>query len=287
MRHTKIQIKRATSSLLALIGRHKSPKRIPVLLYHSIDNSGSVISITPTEFKAHMKYLKNNGYQTLSLIKFVKYISMSEKPQTKSVIITFDDGFKNNISEAFPILRNYGFTATIFLVTNHIGGVFSWDGHASIPQLPLLSWEEIEKMSASGIDFGAHSCNHPFLTRIPRGEQKKEILNSRMIIEERLNKPVTFFCHPYGDTNYQTQQVVRECGYVGAFGGLDYSLANSKNNLYNLKRVGTARFRSIQDFKAGLVGTYEWYIKMKRIIIKMRSLVGKYSSEDPLFHRKQ
>jgi peptidoglycan/xylan/chitin deacetylase (PgdA/CDA1 family) len=131
----------------------------------------------------------------------------------------------------------------------------------------MLSWDEIQEMSDYGIDFGSHTCSHPYLTRMSKDELKTELLNSKSIIEARLNKPVRFFCHPYGNTNHQTQKAAEECGYLGAFGGLDFSLANSKDNLFNLKRVGTAHFSSLQDFKAGLLGTYDWYIKLKGMFV--------------------
>jgi peptidoglycan/xylan/chitin deacetylase (PgdA/CDA1 family) len=254
--------------MLVLMGRLYRGIGIPVLLYHSIDSSGSVISIEPKEFRAQMECLKYNGYQTISLPKFLEYLRVDGAPPARMVVLTFDDGFRNNYTEAFPILQAHGFTATIFLTTDYINRVCSWEKHDLIPELPLLSWEEIREMSAYGIHFGSHSCTHPYLTRISEEELKTELLNSKSTIEARVNKPVTFFCHPYGDTNRGTQRAAQECGYWGAFGGLDFSLANSKDERYNLKRVGTGHFSSLQDFEAGLLGTYNWYIRLKTLSLK-------------------
>lgn len=252
--------------MLVFLG-HLSPSRqIPILLYHSIDNSGSVTSIAPKEFRAHMQYLKSRNYQAISLQNYVEYLRMGRKPPQKMIVLTFDDGFKNNYTEAFPVLRRYGFIGTIFLPTDYIGGVCSWDKDESIPELPLLSWQEIQEMSDLGIDFGSHTCTHSHLTQLSYDEIKAELLKSKSIIEAKTNKPVTFFCHPYGDTNHQTQRAAQESGYLGAFGGLDFSLANSKDNLYDLERIGTAHFSSLWDFKAGLLGTYDWYIKIKKYL---------------------
>jgi peptidoglycan/xylan/chitin deacetylase (PgdA/CDA1 family) len=280
-------IKRKISAVLAQIGALSARRRIPILLYHSVDDSGSVISMTPTEFKEHMKYLKAKEYQTISLYKFAESIRRDETPLSRSVVITFDDGFKNNYSEAFPILCKYGFTATIFIVTNHVDGICSWDGHESIPQMPLLSWQEIQEMSNHGIEFGSHGCSHSYLTQISEEKMNRELSESKSTIETQLGKPVSFFCHPYGDTDQKTQQAAKECGYLGAFGGLSYSLSNSNVNLYNLHRIGTARFRSIQDFKAGLVGTYDWYIKMKRIILYFLGVARKNANKDLEFYKIQ
>lgn len=256
-------IKKVFSSILILIGRLSQRRGIPVLLYHSVDSIGSVISITPEEFRRQMAYLNAMGYKTISLSDFLGYLRSGTVPKEKMVVLTFDDGLKNNYTEAFPILREYGFTATVFLATNYIDRVCSWDKHESIPRLPLLSWDEIKEMSDYGIDFESHTCSHPYLSRLTREEMRKELLGSKKVIETQLNKPVTFFCHPYGDFSRETQEVARECGYVGVFGGLDYSLRNTKEDVYNLSRVGTARFTSLEDFKAGLLGTYNCYITLR------------------------
>ena len=267
MNHTKLLLKKAISLILVLIGRFNPKVGIPVFLYHSVDNSGSVISIAPSEFRVHMQYLKRNGYQTICLPRYVEYLRMGIRP-SREVVLTFDDGFKNNYTEALPILREFVFTATVFLPTNYIGGVCLWPKDGSIPDFPLLSWDDIQEMSKLGIDFGSHTCSHPYLTKLSEDEVRSELLESKSAIETKINKPVEFFCHPYGDTNRKTQRMAEECGYMGAFGGLDFSLNNTKENLYDLTRVGIAHFSSLQDFKAGLLGTYDWYIKMKGLFLK-------------------
>lgn len=269
MQYTKNQIKNAISSILLFIGKLKSSKKIPILLYHSVDNSGSVISTSKEKFNRQMEYLYERGYQTISLAEYLKNISSPNGiASTQKVVLTFDDGFQNNYTEAFPILRKYGFSATIFLTTNYINGYCTWDKHPSIPDLPLMAWEEVKEMSAEGIDFESHTCSHPKLPALSDNEMKNELTHSKECIENILNKTVRFLCHPYGATNIKTQEAARSCGYAGAFGGLDFSLANSINRIYDLTRVGTNHFKTLQDFKAGLTGTYHWYVKLRRILLK-------------------
>ena len=272
MTNRALKLKQVVSWLLALVGHIQRQSGIPVLVYHSVDDSGSLTSVSPSLFRAQMEYLRDRGYHTIPLQEFLEYVQGEPRdPGGKAVVLTFDDGFKNNYTEAFPVLREYGFTCTIFLPTDYIGRTCDWARDKSIPKLPLLSWQDIRKMSDHGIDFGSHGCSHARLTRLPRDEIRAELLKSKSVMEAKLNKPVTFFCHPYGETNKITQELTKECGYSGAFGGIDFSLTNTKDRLYDLTRVGTAHFSSLQDFRAGVLGTYGCYIRIKQLRSLSRS----------------
>jgi peptidoglycan/xylan/chitin deacetylase (PgdA/CDA1 family) len=268
VRLSKSFIKRNASRCLVLAGFLFPKRRVPVLAYHSVDKSGSVISISPTNFRRHMEYLRYAGYQTLSLKEYFKCLDIDPQPSQKKVVLTFDDGFKNNYTQVFPILCELGFTATIFLATDYVAECCSWEKHKPIPPLPLLSWDEIRQMSEHGIEFSSHTCSHPYLTQLGENEIRVELLKSKSIIEDKIHKKVDFFAHPYGDTDERTQRILKECGYLGAFGGVDFSLANSTENLYDLKRLGTAHFSSLWDLRAGLLGTYHCYIKAKGLLIR-------------------
>ncbi len=273
-------LKRVLSSALVLLGRAAPPRGTPVLLYHSVDDSGSVISITPARFLEQMEFLHSRGYRTATLAEYVDGLgarrrsgaalraggSGDGRSADRTVVITFDDGFRNNYAEAFPVLRRFGFTATVFLATDYVGSVCTWERHPSIPELPMLSWSEIEEMHEHGIDFEAHTCSHPRMTRLGRDEMRRELTLARRIVERRLRKSVNYFCHPYGDTDISTQEAVRDCGYAAAFGRLDFGLRNSRENLYSLSRVGTGRFQSTADFEAGLLGTYRFYIGVRKLV---------------------
>ena len=113
-------------------------------------------------------------------------------------------------TEAFPVLREFGFKATVFLVTGYCGNHNDWPGNLpSLERSSLLSWDEIREMSAHGIEFGSHTANHPDLTRIPLKQAEQEIAHSRQQIEDRLGSPVTLFAYPYGRWNSQVKDIVR------------------------------------------------------------------------------
>ncbi len=237
-----------------------------MLLYHSVDHSGSVISIPPQTFRAQMRYLKCSGYETISLNEYVDYLMGRSKSPGKRVVITFDDGFRNNYTEAFPIFKKYGFIATIFVSTDHVGQTSSWERDGSIPELPMLTWDEIREMSDYGIRIESHACGHCYLSRLSEDEARHELIKSKNTIESKTGRRVEFFCHPYGNWSADTKRLVKECGYLGAFTRPGFSSVSSKEDLYDLKRIGTAQFSCLEDFKAGLLGTYDWYVLLKEYL---------------------
>lgn len=264
----KHHLKKTFSYALTLIGKIRTPKEIPVLLYHSVDTSDSVISISPDFFYEQMEYLKKSGYRTISLHEYVDSLYGDHTSMDNAVVITFDDGLKSNYQIAFPILKEFGFTATIFLATNYIGKNCYWEKHQSIPSFAMLTWKEIQEMSEYGINFGSHGLSHSHLTTLPEDRLKHELLNSRLLIEKKQKRSVRFFSHPYGETSLLTQKTVQNCGYRAAFGNVNFTLSNRHNSLYNLERIGTRHFISLHDYKAGLMGMYNWQIKLKRLVHK-------------------
>ncbi len=240
--------------------------KTPVLLYHSVDPAASVISLHPAEFRFQMKYLKDHGYRTIPLTEYVHRMKAGLKQAEKAVVITFDDGFRNNYTEALPVLAQYGFTCTVFLATDYVGKESAWDKHRSIPDLPMLSWSQIREMREVGMEFGSHGCSHPHLTRLSEDEMRRELVESKSVMESEIGEPIRFFCHPYGEVTDKTQEMVKNTGYSAAFGSLKYSSRNTREDLYNLKRVGTAQFSNRDDFKAGISGTYDWYVNLKEYL---------------------
>jgi len=214
----------------------------PILSYHSIDNSGSYISVAPNEFKEHMNFLYQRGYTTITLREYVNSLIMNESAPSKSIVLTFDDGYKNNYDIAFPILRGFGFTATIFLVTGFMGKMDSWEKDKGIPNSPLLSWNEVAEMKKYGFDFQPHSYSHPLLTNLTPDEIKAELINSKKEIESRLDEKAEVFCYPYGKLDDKVIKILKEVGFkaaVTARFGWNYEPID----FFRVERIGSRWFR--------------------------------------------
>ena len=169
-----------------------------ILTYHSLDTSDSPISLPPPAFGRHVEWLVSGAVRVVPLQDL---LALDERAD--AVALTFDDGYVNFADEALPLLREHGLPATVFIVTDHVGGDNRWRGHADtgIPVLPLLDWDALGRLRASGISVGAHTRTHPFLPVLDATALEEEMSNAAEVIEQHLGvKPVTF-AYPYGAVN--------------------------------------------------------------------------------------
>jgi peptidoglycan/xylan/chitin deacetylase (PgdA/CDA1 family) len=134
------------------------------------------------------------------------------------VMITFDDGYADNFTDALPLLRRYGCPALVFLPTDLVGsGAFPWDPGGAPGTSAALSWDQAREMAASGIAFGSHSKTHPRLTHLEGRGLESELLDSKARIERETGTPAVFFAYPGGVSSPQVADAVGRAGYTAAF----------------------------------------------------------------------
>jgi peptidoglycan/xylan/chitin deacetylase (PgdA/CDA1 family) len=198
---------------------------VPVLMYHSVaDTPNNPIIISPAKLDQEMKYLKDNGYYTISLDDLYAYFTNNTPIPQKSVVLTFDDGYKDNYTAMFPIMKKYGFRATVFVIT------------AYIDKLPgYLTSQQLKDMQAYGIDIESHTVNHKPLKELPKDQQLQELTQSKAFIETLLNKKVNYIAYPDGSYNKDTVECAEEAGYTMAF-TTDGRWSMKKNGLLTLDR---------------------------------------------------
>jgi peptidoglycan/xylan/chitin deacetylase (PgdA/CDA1 family)/GT2 family glycosyltransferase len=190
-----------------------------ILMYHALGRPGEPPSryvIPRRRFALQMAWLKWRGYHILSLEEFLHDRHDDRLPPGCSVILTFDDGYADNRTVAYPILRRYGFPATVFLVSGGVGGVNRWDSSGKLAGRPLLSWTAVREMLEGGVRFGAHTQSHVPLTAVNLSRAKKEIEGSRADLERGLGRPIVTFAYPHGEINPAVQAIVESAGFVGA-----------------------------------------------------------------------
>ena len=234
-------------------------KPIPILMYHSIaaKPKGTVmrsLHVPPKLFKLHMWLLKIMGYQGLSMSKLQPYLTGDKVG--KVVGITFDDGFKNNLTYALPILKKFGFSATCYIISQNIGGVNYWDLDKGIPENPLMDESEIKEWIENGMEIGSHSQNHVRLAENDIETATKEITQSRLDLESQFNCSINHFCYPYGSHNDKIIEITKDAGYRTAT-TVNRGRAKSGDNLFTLPRVPITHRTFVHLFLMKILSKYE------------------------------
>ncbi|USD81049.1 polysaccharide deacetylase family protein [Bacillus safensis] len=180
--------------------KQKEPVELPILMYHSI-SSGNSLRVPKSEFASHMKWLKDNDYVTLSPEEVYRVFTTNSMPSKKSVLITFDDGYTDNYTKAFPILKQYEMKATIFMIEQSIGR----PNH--------LTDEQMDEMMAHGISIESHTIHHLELNRLSKQQQEEELKGSKTFFDQRFSQRTRMVSYPVGRYNEETLKLAKEAGY--------------------------------------------------------------------------
>ncbi len=202
---------------------------VPVLMYHSVNlmpKEGNRLQISQDTFDRQMRFLKEKKYNVVTLEEVARIILSGKSVPHKTVVITLDDGYRDNYYFAFPILKKYGLPATIFIIYNEIG------------RFDRLSWNEVYTMRDSGlITFGSHTLGPEPLVNIKSDDEvRRQIFLSKVKFQEKVGKPVDLFSYPEGKFNSRIKDLVKEAGYKAAVvtsPGKKYP----NNDIFLLKRL--------------------------------------------------
>lgn len=247
----------------------KRKYEMPVIMYHRIikDESEKGVHgtyVTVEQFEEQMKYLKKKGYETVTFKDLTnnRYKQRFDK-EKKWIMLTFDDGYKDNYENAFPILKKYEFKGIIYI----LDGIKynKWD--VDNPQNPekkfeLMTQEELLEMQKYGIEFGGHTISHPRLADLSIEKARKEIIESKSNIEKLVGKKLLSFAYPYGSLNEEVKEIPKEAEYEFAVATDSGSIVFS-DDLFEIRRIGIFPTNSLFNFKRKVSGKYN-FIKVKR-----------------------
>ena len=246
---------------------NKKKYDIPVIMYHRVINNPENEGVYGTYiyedmFKKHLQYLKDKNYTVITFkdLDKIGWRNRFEKDK-KYIFITFDDGYKDNYELAFPILKEFGFKATIFLMGSSTYN--EWDVKAGgEKEFPLMSVEMIKEMQDYGIEFGAHTFNHPKLNTLSNEEIAHQIVDVRKPLEEKIGKEIITFAYPYGILNDYAKEMAKKAGYTFALATDSGSVCLS-DDLYQIRRIAIFPNTNLFSFKRKVAGNYN-FIKIKR-----------------------
>ncbi len=222
----------------------------PILMYHRIDDQSATsgLSVSPDSFARQMAFLYRHGHRVVPLRTITDWIVNDKLPERGAVAITFDDGFESVYTQAYPVLRQHGLPATVFIVTNWVGT----PGY--------LSWKQIRELAASGLfEIGSHSRTHPWLPAVDEQQLNEEITGSRRILEAQLpGIHVMHFSYPMGAYDATVKHNVREAAYESAC-ATNPGRYRSWRDRYALKRLRISRSSdNLLVFWIETSGYYTW-----------------------------
>lgn len=195
----------------------------PILMYHRVTTESDIsgLGITPVRFEQQLAFLRRAGYQNLPLTRLAEHLTTGQPLPARSVVLTFDDGYQDNYLYAWPLLKKYGFGATIFVVSDFVGldTRFDRERPANLKPAPMLTADQIRQMAAEGIEFGSHTATHQPLPSLGEEERASELSRSRHDLSALLDRDVTSFAYPYSRTDESCEAAVAAAGYSLAVAG--------------------------------------------------------------------
>ncbi len=234
--HVKFLCKRLLFALLIVVGSlviigcalMHSATGVPVLNYHQVEEKdGNPLTLWPDQFEAQMDYLAAEGYTTITIDEMMDALENGTPLPEKPVIITFDDGYADNYEYAYPVLKKYGFKATIFLIYDFTN---TYPGY--------LTWDQIEEMKDSGlIRFESHTMTHANLAELTSTDElRHEIADSHDLLSEKIGYDMHYIAYPGGRANGEIEEITQASGYRGAF-TVHYGLSTPEEGRYQMDRI--------------------------------------------------
>lgn len=220
------------------LSRTLFPAQIPVLTYHSVDKTGSFLSVGPDELREHLREMRADHWRSLSIAEY-RLLSAGRGSRERAVLITFDDGYPSFYEHALPLLREFEVKATVFVCTDFVGQQPGWmardaelvqafsrrlgfdasarnrldEAMRGLQKQPLMNWGQLRELNGAGIDVQSHGATHHFMTTLRDPELADNLMRSRRVLEEQLGLPVRAIAYPYGDCDRRVAQAAARAGF--------------------------------------------------------------------------
>ena len=221
---------------------NNDPAIVPILMYHHLEDLPQDASelrrtwtVAPKTFESQIEWLAQRGFHTITMAQLVAHLKQRQPLPSKPIVISFDDGWADAYTVAYPILKKHGFIGTFFIYTNPIDHKL------------YVTWTQLEEMSSAGMDIQGHTLSHPHLRTLEPEAAMKEIVDSKAILEKRLGKPIVALAYPDGEYNNAIIDMVKRAGYESAV-TLAAGYRQRPDELFTLHRIRVSYGDSLQDF---------------------------------------
>ena len=265
-RKAKDTLKRGVKRVARLAAPFCRLQGARILTYHSVGHRDHDMNVTPEAFRAQMDWLAEHA-------RLIPLDAAVAGPD--GVVVTFDDGYRDNLINAAPILEELRIRATFFIVAGRVGGVLD---HDSDPETSaLMTWEEVRQLESLGFAIGAHTLSHARLSHLDEEEQRAEIQGSARKLEEELGHPVDAFAYPFGscaDYDDVSERLVRESGFAYAVSNR-YGVNLPGGNPWALRRIWIDATDNLDTFQAKVTGQLDaLYVLDSRLGVLARRMLN-------------
>jgi peptidoglycan/xylan/chitin deacetylase (PgdA/CDA1 family) len=254
--------------------------RVPILMYHSISEDPGdrrhpyfQTHTTPRRFAEHMSYLRRKGYRSVFPSEVGGLLAEEASEPGPRVVITFDDGFRDVLTQALPVLRANGLSATVYLPTDYVGAT-----RCTFKGIPCLTWPEVRELREQGIRFGSHSASHPNLVTLDRTGLEREIFGSTAALREALGDSPTCFSYPYAfpETDRRFCELLKGlltgAGYTNAV-TTSIGTADRTGDAFFMRRLPVNDADDLSLFQAKLEGAYDWLHAAQYLVKRAKKLL--------------
>lgn len=192
-------------------------RSLPILVYHKVDPrfEYGITRLTPRRFAGHLDWLVTQGYTTIHLADVLAGFRAHRPPPSRAVVLAFDDGFDGIYHYAYPLLRERGLTATLFLIAGYIGRENGWEVNIGGRRFRHLDWDQVRALRDGGLEIGSHTLSHADLTRLPPEQARYELEESRTMLQRMLGERVDILSCPFGRYSDRVARLASAAGYTG------------------------------------------------------------------------
>ena len=216
--------------------------KVAVLGYHKIgecpDGHDSWFYVSEGVFERQLRWIQDNGWRVIDIERFLEALASPDAATEKSVLLTFDDGYRSMTRGALSRLRAFGVPAVLFVPGGFIGGTNDFDAGIE-PEEAICGWDDLLSLEQQGISIQSHGISHRRLSSLDQNELEHEIAGSKAMLDSRLSRAVDVFSYPYGDSGSDgdVARVLRRAGYKAAFGFGGHPMTLPVADVYRVERI--------------------------------------------------
>lgn len=242
--------------------------KIPILTYHDLHGDNPPISLSRDRFEEQMRWLHRGGCEVISCKDLGRMLRSGQEVSERTVVLVFDDGFESVYTQGIDILEAFGFSATVMVVTGHVGGENDWPGQPQgIPVRPLMNWSQLGDLSRRGFEIGAHTLHHPSLTDLNPDDIRREVLGSREVLERKLGLEIDSFGYPYGCYSDSVVDIVGDYFSIGCTTRLGF--VTDRSDSLTLERIDVNYIRPDLFFHSIFDWWMDPYLGFRQLISRL------------------